>query len=133
MDYARLVQTAQRLIAKTGQKVTWRVTGDPVIADASKPWLASPADASNDFDCIAVFLPMKSIRSPFLSMMKDATDVPLGSLTVLIAGNANFEPAMNDLCLRDDGNGGTETLRVIRLNTLRPAATSVLHNLVMAR
>lgn len=133
MDYARLVETALRLIKKNGQAVTWRVTGDPVSSDATKPWLASAADASTDFDCFAVFLPMKSLRSPFLSMMKDATDVPAGSETVLIAGNSDFEPAMNDLCLRNDANGNPQTHRIVRLNTLRPATTSVLHILVMSR
>lgn len=133
MDYARLVQTAQRLIAKSGQKVIWRSAVDPVPADPAKPWLASASDASSDFDCMAVFLPMKSQRSPFLSMMKDAQDVPMGSVLVLIAGNNNFEPQINDVCLREDAFGNIETLSVFKSNTVRPAQTSVLHMIVMAR
>lgn len=133
MDYARLTATAQRLINKAGRSVTWRQFGDPVAQDPNQPWIAAPDATPTDFPGTYVaFLPVGT-ANPFLVGMKAALDVPAGSVSALVAGNPLFVPTLTDVCITTDELGVVETLRVIKLETIRPSDQSVLHTMVLCR
>jgi hypothetical protein len=129
MDYTKLAATAKRLIQKSGALIVWVAQDDPTPVDTTTPWKVSPTPSTTETKVYGVVLPMKRESSPFLSMMKDADDIPKGEAIVLIAGNQGFEPDITGLIQLGDGT----TYRPLKIKTLRPALTSVLHIVYVAR
>jgi hypothetical protein len=130
MDYVRARATAQRIIKKNGRLVTWRQF--PAPSTAAQGWTPDPTGAHVDFSPYVAFLTLGT-ANPSMAAMIAALDVPTGSTQALLAGNDEFVPTLNDVCITVDEYGQTETLRVTKLETLRPAEIAVLHTMILSR
>ena len=113
------IKTAQRLIAKNGEKVKWRVIGDVAPTDPNKPW--EPGSAlQDDKDVTVCFLPVDQQTFNFIK----GTEVPKGSVMGLM-GNVPFAPNLKDVVIRN----GVE-LRLAYIDVLSPNGQKVLYTMV---
>ncbi|WBF76821.1 hypothetical protein PSV3_00119 [Septimatrevirus PSV32] len=116
------IKTAQRLIAKNGEKVKWRVIEDAAPADPNKPWEPGPA-LPDDKDVTICFLPVDRQTQETFNFIK-GTEVPKGSVMGLM-GNVPFEPNLKDVVIRN----GVE-LRLAYIDVLSPNGQKVLYTMV---
>ncbi|WBF76995.1 hypothetical protein PSV3_00294 [Septimatrevirus PSV34] len=77
-QFDRAIKTAQRLIAKNGEKVKWRVIEDATPADPNKPWEPGPA-LPDDKDVTICFLPVDRQTQETFNFIK-GTEVPKQAL-----------------------------------------------------
>lgn len=113
------IKTAQRLIAKNGEKVKWRVIEDAPPTDPSKPWEPGTA-LQDDKDVTVCFLPVDQQTFNFIK----GTEVPKGSVMGLM-GNVPFAPNLKDVVIRN----GVE-LRLAYIDVLSPNGQKVLYTMV---
>ena len=116
------IKTAQRLIAKNGEKVKWRVIDDAAAPDPSQPWNPGPA-TPEDKDVTICFLPVDRQTMETFTFIK-GTEVPKGSVMGLM-GNVPFNPNLKDVVIRD----GVE-LRIANIDVLSPNGQKVLYTVV---
>ncbi len=115
------IQTALELIEEYGQKVIWRKILDDEKA-TGKPWKSDKPGPSVDVPNISIcFLPVDRVNSQLLRYLAK-TDIVIGSLYGLMAGNVPFEPSPKDIVIRD----GKE-LKVTALDLLSPNGQKVLY------
>ena len=121
-QFDRAIKTAQRLIAKNGEKVKWRVIGDVVPTDPNKPW--EPGSAlPEDKDVTICFLPVDRQTQETFAFIK-GTEVLKGSVMGLM-GNIPFAPNLKDVVIRN----GVE-LRLAHIDVLSPNGQNVLYTMV---
>lgn len=119
--FDRQIATAERLIKKNGQKVTWRKPGTST-PDPSTPWLPAATAPTDYTDTSIVFLPNNRINNELLRYL-GATEVTTGNVRGLMWA-VPFTPAANDIVLR----AGVE-LRVKSIDTLAPNGQIILHTI----
>jgi len=120
--FDRAIATAQRLIAKNGEKVVWRVINDPTPTDPNKPWEPGAATPTNN-DVTICFLPVDRQTQETFNFIK-GTEVPKGSVMGLM-GNVPFEPNLKDVVIRN----GVE-MRLAYIDVLSPNGQKVLYTMV---
>lgn len=121
-QFDRAIKTAQRLIAKNGEKVKWRVIEDVVPTDPNKPW--EPGSAlPEDKDVTICFLPVDRQTQETFAFIK-GTEVLKGSVMGLM-GNIPFAPNLKDVVIRN----GVE-LRLAHIDVLSPNGQKVLYTMV---
>ncbi len=112
-EYDHAIATAQRLIAKKGQTVTWQVRENGVSVDAETPW--KPEDAPVvEHQVSIVFLPYNRSNYEFLKMMT-GTEVAVGK-TYGLMGAVGFDPVLKDTIVRDGESMGVATIDVLAPN-----------------
>lgn len=121
-QFDRAINTAQRLIAKNGEKVKWRVIEDVTPTDPNKPWEPGPA-LPEDKDVTICFLPVDRQTQETFNFIK-GTEVPKGSVMGLM-GNVPFAPNLKDVVIRN----GVE-LRLAYIDVLSPNGQKVLYTMV---
>lgn len=120
--FDRQIETAKRLIAKNGERVTWRIIDDAAPPDPTKPWEPGPA-APVDHDVAICFLPVDRKTQETFTFIK-GTEVPKGSAMGLM-GNVQFEPNLKDVVIRN----GIE-LRLAYIDVLSPNGQKLLYTMV---
>ena len=116
------IKTAQKLIAKNGEKVVWNVSPDPTPTDPNKPWKPGPAQADPK-DVVICFLPVDRQTQESFNFV-NGTEVPKGSVMGLMGG-VDFEPNLKDTVTRN----GVE-LRLAYIDVLSPNGQKVLYTMV---
>ncbi len=111
--FDRQIATAQRLIKKNGQLVTWRPieNGDP--ANPDKPWRPS-LKASKDNSVYICFLPITREGAETFTFLSGSL-VPDGSICGLM-GAVDFEPNLKDVVIRNGVEFRMETLDILAPN-----------------
>ena len=120
--FDRAIQTALRLIAKNGEKVTWRVINDAPSPNPSQPWNPG-ASTPEDKPATICFLPVDRQTQETFTFIK-GTEVPKGSVMGLM-GQVPFDPNLKDVVIRD----GKE-LRLAYIDVLSPNGQKVLYTMV---
>lgn len=120
--YSRQVQTAKRLIAKYGQKVTV-VTKEFVIPDPLKPWDTELGNVVHE-DIPVAFFNLNSRNMASLTTMV-ASEVPKGAHIAYMA-SVPFEVNLQTSFIRDG-----KPLSIYYLDTLAPNGEKILHTLVL--
>lgn len=119
--FDRQIATAQRLIAKYGQDVTWQTVVDGAPADAAKPW--KPAEATDTQTTTKVcFVAVRDNDWRKLLAYLKGTEVPVGRLAGLMAGNVSFTPKLKDIVIRDG-----VTLNVTNIDLVSPNGQKILY------
>lgn len=95
--YDRQIATAKRLIAASGQSVTWRQLSETTPDDA-KPWNAANGAPLNHSVSI-VFLPINRVNQQLIHALR-GTEVPVGILQGLM-GAVSFVPSIKDTVIRN--------------------------------
>lgn len=120
MEYDSAIALAQRLIAKKGQKVTWKQVKN--TADPSEPWKQTPtADVSKTVSICFVAVSDNQWRK-LLAYLK-GTEVPTGRLAGIM-GAVNFTPNLKDVVVRS----GKE-LRIESIDVLSPNGQVILYTI----
>jgi len=119
--FDRAIATALRLIAKNGQKATWRVIGDGT-ADPATPWLTA-AVSPVDEPATICFLPFTRMNYETF-VFRNGGEVPKGNLIGLM-GNVSFTPNLKDVVIRD----GVQ-LEIESIDLLSPNGQKVLYTVV---
>jgi hypothetical protein len=120
-QFDRQIATAVRLIAKYGQAVTWQIVNDGTPADAAKPW--KPSEATDTSNTVTIcFVPIRENDWRKLLMYLKGTEVPIGRLAGLMAGNVAFEPKLKDVVVRDN-----VTLHVSSVDLISPNGQKILY------
>ena len=118
--YDEEIATALELIKEAGQVCVWRKQ-TTAVADPDRPWLGgvdTPVDHTPDI----VFIPATDAPSGFgLTKFRKGED-SLVFTTFGLMGPQDFEPAVNDVLLRD---GVPQVLAAV--DVLRPAEEVVLY------
>lgn len=127
-QYDRAIATVARLIQKYGgpNKVTWTVSVDGALPDATKPWEKGNANET-PHDCYAVFLTSKRVAFAFQQYLSGG-EIPHGKVACLIAGNVPFVPKLSDHLTR---NGVTYSPEYIE--PLSPGGVPLLYNIWFAK
>lgn len=120
-QFDRQIATAQRLIAKYGQDVTWQTVVDGSPADPLKPWKPSEA-ADTQTTAKICFVPVRDNDWRKLLAYLKGTEVPAGKLAGLMAGNVTFDPKLKDIVVRDG-----VTLNVSNIDLLSPNGQKILY------
>lgn len=118
MRFDNAIALATRLIAKNGQKVTWKQV--KATSDVSEPWKQSATVNVNKTVSIC-FVPAKDNEWRKLLAYLKGTEVPMGRLAGLMAP-VNFEIGLQDIVVRS----GVD-LRIVNIDTLQPNEQKVLH------
>lgn len=117
MRFDNAIALCTRLIAKNGQKVTWKQVKS---TSAAEPWKQGAVTEISK-SVIICFVPAKDNEWRKLLAYLKGTEVPTGRLAGLMAP-VNFELALTDVVVR---NG--ITLRIANIDTLQPNEQKVLH------
>jgi len=117
--FDRAIATAERLIKRNGQQVTWRSTQRAEVP--GKPWQQGEA-TDVDRTVSICFLPINQQMKQLWHYLRGTNDVPAGNVQGLMAGNIGFEPKSDDVVLRDG-----ETLRIKTIELLAPNGQRVLY------
>lgn len=132
--YARAKATAARLIAAKGMSVTWSQA--PAPATGGDPWNPqpdpgnppdTPAPAPQVFTVSVVFFPT-GLQSQRTLQALLGKEVPEAYEYGLMAGNVPFTPTDIDVVTR---NG--VVLPIVKIDTLGPAGSAVLHTVYFKR
>lgn len=120
--FDRAIATAERLIARNGQAIKWRIVKD-AAAPVQTPWKPGEA-ADEDKDAIICFLPVDKESRQLFTFLRGQSDVPTGYTLGLMKGNIDFEPSLTDVVVRD-----TKLLRIKSLDLLSPNGQKVLYTM----
>lgn len=120
-QFDRQIATAQRLIAKYGQAVTWQTVNEGAPANPAQPWKSSAA-ADTPNDATICFVPVRDNDWRKLLAYLKGTEVPSGRLAGLMAGNVSFEPKLKDVVVRDG-----VTLNVTNIDLISPNGQKILY------
>lgn len=118
--FDRAIATAQRLIKKNGQTVTWRAIAD--TPNLITPWNPGPRTVT-DTSVFMCFLPVDRMTMETFTFM-NGTEVAKGSVMGLM-GNVSFEPNLKDVVIRD-----SKELRIANITLLSPNGQKVLYTVV---
>lgn len=119
-QFDRQIATAQRLIKKNGQQITWRKINDATPADPDAPWNGGTQTVveKQPFIC---FVPAKDSSTRIFMAYLAGTEVKTGRLAGLM-GAVDFVPDDKDIVVRD----GVE-LRIDSIDKLSPNGQAVLY------
>lgn len=118
-QFDRQIATAQRLIAKYGQDVTWQTVVE--ATNGAQPWKGTTsADTPNTAKIC--FVPVRDNDWRKLLAYLKGTEVPSGKLAGLMAGNVPFDPKLKDIVVRDG-----VTLNVTNIDLISPNGQKVLY------
>lgn len=123
-DYAKLAQTAERLIEKTGRPITLvKFSKEP--EDPSKPWRAPTARVdAQEVEATGTFVPLSS--RTFLGIEDSMPqDVNRGEQICLVAGLADDESLLNFNEIIDSADD--TRWKIVRPQVLQPGATRLLY------
>jgi len=120
MRFDRAIATAQRLIKKNGQTVTWRAIAD--TPNVLLPWSPGPRVVT-DTEVLMCFLPIDRLAMETFTFIK-GTEVTKGSVMGLMGG-VPFDPNLKDVVIR-----GTQELRIANITLLSPNGQKVLYTVV---
>lgn len=126
IDYTRMAQVARTLIEANGREITIRKLRN-TATDASKPWRgnADPDVGGAGLDPVtldAVAVPPSSLNE--LGMKINTPDLVQQASRVFIAAPPETPV---DLSAYDEVVDGSAVFRVIKLDELRPADTTLLY------
>jgi hypothetical protein len=122
-QFDRQIATAQRLIAKYGQSVTWREPAEGLPADPEKPWSKTAAVPIDHAGIKICFVPAKENEWRKLLAYLKGTEVPTTKLAGLM-GAVTFTPALKHIVLRDG-----KQLRIASIDCLSPNGQKILYTL----
>lgn len=118
-DYSRPLATANRLIAKYGQNGFVRRPGAKIGGTASNPIFGPP---TND--------PARFVITGYSTEDIDGTRILAKDKKALVApGTLPSDPSTPDLLVEADGS----TWKIVDVDTLRPAETTLLHTVQVRR
>jgi|SRR5688572_25129759 len=120
-QFDRQIATAVRLIAKYGQAVTWQTVVDGAPVDAGQPWKPTEA-ADTPNEATICFVPVRDNDWRKLLAYLKGSEVPVGKLAGLMAGNVAFDPKLKDIVIRDG-----VTLNVTNIDLLSPNGQKILY------
>lgn len=120
----RAIVTALRVINLNGEPVTWIRAAAPVVADPSKPWIAT-AGVPTEIETSLLFTSAK--YSPILQLIA-GSNVELGKLQALLPATG-FVPSDSDVVLRSDGT----KLSIESVAPLAPNGKPILYYLVFKK
>lgn len=118
-QFDRAIATAQRLIKKNGQPVTWRKLTE-VAANPDEPWNGG-TNAVVEHTPFMCFVPAKESATRVFMAYLAGTEVKTGRLAALM-GAVDFTPDAKDVVIRD----GVE-LRIESIDKLSPNGQAVLY------
>ena len=125
-NYAKLAETAKRLIEKNGRAVILRKRSE-VPTDPDKPWRASEPGMSDSniaqVECIAVFTNVEFED-------EDETDERRDSQGALVAAKSADGV---DLKAFDEVHDGTEVWEIDRVDLIYPGSTKLLWKMRLKR
>lgn len=121
--FDRAIATAERLIARNGQEVNWRIVKDAAAPDVLKPWKPGEA-ADEDKPVVICFLPIEKESRQLFTFLRGQSDVPTGYTLALMKGNVDFTPSIKDVVVRDGA-----ILRIKSLDLLSPNGQKVLYTM----
>lgn len=119
--YVRQIATAQRLIAKYGQAVTWRQVRNAAPVDPAQPWNVANAAPVN-YPVKVVFLPPGG-QAQFIALMKE-TEIPEGTVQGLMAA-VSFKPSVKDVVIRDNVE-----LTIHSIDEIAPNGETILYTVI---
>jgi len=122
--FDRQIAQAERMIARDGEAVKWRVNGDVSPTDPAKPWKPGTASPGTDKDVTICFLPVGRYLYETVSFMRES-EVPKGCVVGLMAP-VDFEPNVKDVVIRSGVQFRIETIDV-----LNPNGQVILYTLVL--
>lgn len=122
--FDRMIKTAERLVAKNGQMVTWRQPRPAeALPDAQKPW--KPADqgegGNTEYSVMIAFVPDTRQFREFQYYMRDS-ELKSGVIIGLMAGSVPFAPSNMDVVIRD----GVE-YRINDIQLISPNGQKILY------
>lgn len=119
--YEKQIATAQRLIKKFGQSVTWRILQN--VVDPAKPWNVTELPGIDKTVHIC-FLPTD--RAGFESLgLKRPADLPTTAVLALM-GAVDFAPTLKDVVIR---NG--QMLTIDYIDILAPNGKPILYTMIL--
>lgn len=122
-DYARLAQTAARLVENAGRDITF-VRLNENAADPTQPWKGPPSGGEVELPAHGVFVPPNTVRQFGLSALGEGTEfVDLVTMSEQVIITFQGE---NDLREYTEVIDRTERWGIIGLQVLRPGPTTLL-------
>ena len=118
--FDRAIATAERLIKRNGQAVTWVSVNR---APSSVAWKQGEA-ADVEYPVEVCFLPINQQMRQLFHYLRGTSEVPTGSVQGLMRGSVPFEPKLEDVVIRDG-----ETLRIKSIDLLSPNGQRVLYTI----
>ncbi len=125
VDYTALATTAKRLVDENGRSVTFRRLSR-TLDDAAKPWRGSATPRTTvdaTVEGFAVVVPPSAASALGLS----TTDSELVKRSEQIMIVALGSTSTDDLATFDEVLDGTELWKIQQVETLKPAATTLLY------
>lgn len=119
--FERQTKTAQKLISKYGQDVTFVHILDEKQND--RPWLTQVRDEA-ELTVKMVFLPLNRSGLETLTLM-NKSEVAQKALLAYMP-KQNFEPSLNDYVIRDG-----ERLEILSIDEINPNGESVYFKLIL--
>jgi hypothetical protein len=115
--FDRQIATATRVIKAKGELCQWQSAAAPVIADPTKPWIATQAAPVNRL--VSILFPTSS-SDPLLKLIAGSS-IEQGKSKGLMAA-VSFVPQLTDTVTRTDGT----VLAINKLDQLKPNGQSIL-------
>lgn len=120
--YARQIATADRLIRKYGELVTFHRLSDWT---GDKPWKPSDDPTETDFEDVPIVYYTETGLGRELLAYFQGADVPAGQTLAMIPGNVAFNPQLKDTI--DSPTMGL--LKVLSNNPISPSGIPIVHML----
>lgn len=115
--FDRQIALANRMITANGEICTWKQAAAPVVADQTKPWIATNG-APTEFEVLLLFLSRSS--SPLARLFGNA-NIEVGKLKALMPATS-FVPSLADTVVRS----GAVSLQLDSIEPLSPNGQVIL-------